>query len=379
MEVEDDQAQRQNPAMDVREVLRKIRRDAGLSPLMSSRKRPIEIMEDKSQNEDNDSTIECEQTKKQKTDHVQEIDDNTEAAYTQLKNRLATYSAVFHSAPRPLTALQFAYHGWKDTHNVSTKDKLICIIECSDCKGQMFVIDIDAKHKDKPEGVLLEIERKYRTGLADCHKENCQWRYKRIDDGIRRLVEEGNLISAACKSKKESIPTLSHHLDDSFLNKLKYIVQHYKHGSEEERNTEYDAYILALYGWKLLHSDVPGIQCDLCFSRKAFYQLEGKVLDVMNGHKNYCPWKSELTANTISPKEEIAVISSTSNQRINGAQWLMDAVSIEYLWLIKKGDFTIEAKIRLNDKYQTLRNKIKASKYLVRYLQETVSNAKKLA
>lgn len=70
-----------------------------------------------------------------------------------LMERLATYSFLFHYIARPLSALECAKHGWKDTHNVVDKDPKISILSCDSCTANMFVIDMDDKTFDEQKGL----------------------------------------------------------------------------------------------------------------------------------------------------------------------------------------------------------------------------------
>lgn len=67
--------------------------------------------------------------------------------------RLSTYTLTFEYLPRPLTALECAKHGWKDTKCVVEEDPNICALACDDCDNKMFVIDVDLKTCDPVKGL----------------------------------------------------------------------------------------------------------------------------------------------------------------------------------------------------------------------------------
>lgn len=67
-------------------------------------------------------------------------------------SRLSTFSFLYHYLPRPLSALDCAKHGWKDTKNVVEKDDHICVLTCSSCQNEMFVIDVDLDKADPLKG-----------------------------------------------------------------------------------------------------------------------------------------------------------------------------------------------------------------------------------
>lgn len=111
--------------------------------------------------------------------------------------RLSTFSFLFHYISRPLTALECANHGWKDTQSVVDKDPKISVLSCDCCKNKMFVIDIDFKTCNQQKGlfvligwyifnintycIAIVIKKKYDTGLYDCHKIECQWRHNKCE------------------------------------------------------------------------------------------------------------------------------------------------------------------------------------------------------
>jgi hypothetical protein len=117
-----------------------------------------------------------------------------EAKRVELMNRLESFSTLFHSTDRPLPALACAKHGWKDTHTLVPEDPTMCVLVCEECQNKMYVVEIEPKDKHKVEGnklisryskktkpclhtrLAIELDRKYRAGLFDCHKGECSWK-----------------------------------------------------------------------------------------------------------------------------------------------------------------------------------------------------------
>jgi hypothetical protein len=162
---------------------------------------------------------------------------------------------------------------------------------------------------------------------------------------LDRFKNEAEKIIAC---SKEKLPNIKHDLDEKMLLKVQYF-------AKEENQTS--AYLLSLYGWKSLNENIPGIQCDLCFERKAFYQLEGEKFDVLDQHKLYCPWRNCTTANAYTPKE----FSNIKNQKIDGINWMKEIINIEYSILIRKKNLSLTSKFASDEKYHTLKHKMQQS------------------
>lgn len=135
--------------------------------------------------------------------------------------------------------------------------------------------------------------------------------------------------------------------------------------------TKDSAYVLSLFGWKLLHMDIVGIQCDLCFSRKAFYQLkQDEEIDVLKLHKEYCPWRNAITAEAYSPR----LLSTSPQTTISGSDWMMQVVGLEYSMLIKKQDLTLKSRQAVDEKLHQLKQKMYESKDLLQTWKEQILN-----
>lgn len=151
------------------------------------------------------------------------------------------------------------------------------------------------------------------------------------------------------------------------LSKVKYVANFYEQGEHAE-----SAYILALYGWKSLHTEVPGIQCDLCFSKKAFCHLgPSETLNVVHFHKSYCPWRNAANANAYPPN------TLQMNQIISGSDWMIQIVCMEYIMLIKKKDLALSSSQTRAEKLFQLQRKIHGSNHLLRKWQESISKSSK--
>lgn len=65
-------------------------------------------------------------------------------AYDRAKfyERLETFADAYIENKRPLTAIQCAMHGFADTHQLEGPNHDIAKLECVECKGTNYVIDI---------------------------------------------------------------------------------------------------------------------------------------------------------------------------------------------------------------------------------------------
>lgn len=127
------------------------------------------------------------------------------------------------------------------------------------------------------------------------------------------------------------------------------------------------AYLLSVYGWKSLHPSIPGVRCDLCFTKKAFSQLKGEIFSIVDEHKSYCPWINVETANVYTPN----VYSKHKNMKINGSDWMKDVMLLEYAILIKKEDLSLLNKQALDEKLYALKQKIYTSSDTLKAWQST--------
>lgn len=96
-----------------------------------------------------------------------------------LMTRLSTFSTNFYSFQRPVSALECAKHGWKETQGSSKNhDPDTCVLSCDTCCQNLLVLPI--KHKAS-EKVLKLVKEKYQAGLFSAHKDDCQWRLLKCD------------------------------------------------------------------------------------------------------------------------------------------------------------------------------------------------------
>lgn len=79
--------------------------------------------------------------------------------------RLSSFSFLFQYIPRPVSALDCAKHGWKDTRAVTEKDENVCVLSCDTCKDNMFVIDCDYKRCDPQKGIFSLSLAKYNSWI----------------------------------------------------------------------------------------------------------------------------------------------------------------------------------------------------------------------
>jgi hypothetical protein len=97
--------------------------------------------------------------KKSRLIHIKETIDKEnvlqEEKRVELMNRLKSFSVLYHSTDRPLSALACAKHGWKDTHTMIEEDPTMCVLVCEECGNKMYVIEIEPKDKHRVEGNQL--------------------------------------------------------------------------------------------------------------------------------------------------------------------------------------------------------------------------------
>ncbi|GAA5806125.1 hypothetical protein HPULCUR_011654 [Helicostylum pulchrum] len=339
-------------AEELKELIQQVRSRIDLPPIFKAKKRCFEQL-----NNTDESSL---PSKKMLLE-----DDNVELSKIDsredLMTRLSSYSTNFHLIQRPVTALECAKHGWKDTNKATEKEPDTCVLSCDTCGNNIFVIAIKCKASEK---VVNEVKKRYEAGLYNGHKESCQWRTQKCDDGVycfplvtiesglEKFKTDANNIISACVKEKRALPTLCHEVDDRTLIKVKYFAEQTQNEHVELESIE-TAYILSLYGWELLHADIPGVKCDLCCTRKAFYLLN-EPFDVLRRHKSYCPYVNAETANAYTPKG----FSLRRTQKISGSDWMKDVLSLEYVILIKTRDLSLTYEDALDEKIRKLQNNL---------------------
>lgn len=118
-----------------------------------------------------------------------------------------------------------------------------------------------------------------------------------------------------------------------------------------------------------MDDNIPGVKCDLCFTKKAFYQMkEDELFNVLDEHKIYCPCTNAETANAYPPNG----YSMYRNQKINGTDWMKEVLLLEYTILIKKEDLSLPHKQILDEKLYALKQKIYESSDMLKTWQSTV-------
>lgn len=153
---------------------------------------------------------------------------------------------------------------------------------------------------------------------------------------------------------------MQHPLDDLTYSRVCALGLHFQQQRQEigkpmDTDTVYTAYLLSLFGWQLLSDTVPGIQCDLCCSKKGFHQIEqGGKLDIMKEHKDYCPWVNSETADAYSPK----VHFSNRDRKICGYEWMVDMVSIEYSLIMRNKFLSLSTREATDEKRNELKQKM---------------------
>ncbi|KAI8368729.1 hypothetical protein BD560DRAFT_447377 [Blakeslea trispora] len=331
-------------AQELKDLVAKIRKEAKLLPTPA--KRPLE-----------DTKEEEKQVKIIKT-----VWDDTAGLMTRLK----TFTTLYHCAPRPMSALEAAKHGWQ---HKSTQEDTTALLLCMDCQRTMYVIDLPTQYQHKPEAI--KTIQYYQKGLFECHLETCPWRYHACKDttytfpfttlleGLDRLQNQARLFVTASQQNQQPIPLLKHTLTPDILKKLKFVVTQFE--KEDKVEDCLDGYLLSLFGWSVLHTDLPGIQCDLCFSQRGFFQSD--QLDLLEEHKAYCPWRK------------------ASKEEQSGYEWMLSILLMEYSLLIKRQDLSLQSDYERNERLYRLKQTITQSQHTLSQWQariDAVSKRKEL-
>ncbi|KAI8643781.1 hypothetical protein BD408DRAFT_414205 [Parasitella parasitica] len=376
-------------ALEMRELIKKVRADAGLGSIIQP-KRTFSALREKPDTEE-----QIERAKIQKIEQEQ-AEAEAEAKKAHLLeekrslffSRLKSYSPRFQYRKRPFTALDSAKHGWRDTHLTGKADSKTCILECDKCHGKMFVISLDP-HSDNLK--VKEVTKIYKEGLMTCHAEDCQWRngpdedivynfpIVSLEDGLEIFKNNARMFIKCEQEHKtktntnlplevkqhSSIPPLEHPLDEATLSKVLKLATHFQQQNEQQQaieaidsidaETTNAAYLLSLFGWQLLDPLVPGIECKLCCSRKGFYQIKSEnKLDVLKEHREYCPWVNPETAGAFSPK----ISSLTRNRQIKGYEWMVDMIAIEYELYMRNRYLSLASRHATDDGQYQLKRKM---------------------
>lgn len=97
------------------------------------------------------------------------------------------------------------------------------------------------------------------------------------------------------------------------------------------------------------------MQCDLCFTRKAFSQNEkDEAFKVLEEHKSYCPWINAKIAQAYTPK----TFTSGRNEVMSGSEWMKDVISMEYSLLNRKECLSLSSIHESDEKYHDIKHKM---------------------
>lgn len=114
---------------------------------------------------------------------------------TKFYERLETFADAYIENKRPLTAIQCAMHGFVDTHQLEGPNHDIAKLECVDCQGTNYVIDIsnidehsvrctyividmqsEHVYTDRVVLIVNQVVEKYTSGLYTFHRDGCFWK-----------------------------------------------------------------------------------------------------------------------------------------------------------------------------------------------------------
>ncbi|ETN39289.1 uncharacterized protein HMPREF1541_05512 [Cyphellophora europaea CBS 101466] len=222
--------------------------------------------------------------------------------------RLETYRQVtqWHiPSTEPINASVWAKRGWvcvdKDT------------VSCGSCKERLTVdLDLENGNLHEPDAtgdgaddasyslakdVYDALIKRYQEMIISGHSASCPWRKRGCDTSIQRiegLLNVGNAISGL-QERYNSI--------DTDLSEIPAVLLSEGHVEETELQTfkvdqemaSSEALKLAMCGWQRKCPDV--IECKHCFRSLGLWLYRGEDptierLDAVEGHLEYCPWRS---------------------------------------------------------------------------------------
>jgi hypothetical protein len=232
---------------------------------------------------------------------------------------------------------------------------------------------------------VKQVAKIYKEGLINCHSESCRWKngpdedvtynfpIETLEEGSKRFKEKAQIFIKSQQEYKNkmnnsspqgiednnSIPPLQHPLDESTLSKIYTLATHFQQQAGDDdtldAETRNSAYLLSLFGWQLLDPLVPGAECELCCSRKGFYQMKNEEkFDLVKEHKDYCPWVNSENADAYSPKVSL----STRDCQISGYEWMVDMISIEFNLHMRNKYLSLSSRKSTDDQHYELKQKM---------------------
>ncbi|CDH58052.1 predicted protein [Lichtheimia corymbifera JMRC:FSU:9682] len=268
-------------------------------------------------------------------------------AYDRAKfyERLETFADAYIENKRPLTAIQCAMHGFADTHQLEGPNHDIAKLECVECKGTNYVIDIS--NTDEQSVRLNQVVEKYTSGLYTFHCDECFWRNNACPATIYSFpklstVEAVDMIRKSGREWLQSgvrLPKIIHPLNSRQSTQLDFLIRDFQNPDDRYKFTISvpsdltdavgTSYLLPVFGWHYAKPNI--IKCTDCFRKKNLHELAAleSSFNVIKEHRVYCPWINCNNAHVEPPQP------TPFMRQFCGYEWMLSAVDLEYALLLR--------------------------------------------
>ncbi|BFZ60993.1 hypothetical protein YB2330_002050 [Saitoella coloradoensis] len=203
--------------------------------------------------------------------------------------------AVWSFKPSSIDEVAWAKRGW--ICSGTQKDK----VECGVCSQTLLVLaqaqgDVDEEVREATEKAL---EEKYAEMIVTAHKETCPWRKRGCDETIFRLpLSDPQTAREAFDSRVESLLPHSETLSLSIDMKTGSLSPDTLPTLLRKPTVPPPILALALFGWSAISTNpndtaTATLTCATCHRRRGLWNLKaGDELDLVDEHREYCPWIS---------------------------------------------------------------------------------------
>ncbi|KAI9315708.1 C3HC zinc finger-like-domain-containing protein [Dichotomocladium elegans] len=263
--------------------------------------------------------------------------------------RLGTFTDTFITRHRPVNAVQCAMHGFIDTHILEGPNHDICKLVCETCQNTNYVLDFTKMNASDHQ--LQAILDKYSSGLKLFHKDSCVWRNYQCPPQIysfprtthHEAIEEIRKEGKRLMEHGADLLKIEHPLDPEQLKKLEYFIRDAENPAGRYQfsptplsplsDAVWSSYILPLFGWKLHDNGM--LKCPFCLrqiSPNPLYDADHIQLNLVQKHRDYCPWVNSNYAQIPPPRPSPFIKS------VCGYEWAIATVELEYEILLKLKD-----------------------------------------
>ncbi|KAI7884650.1 hypothetical protein K492DRAFT_182951 [Lichtheimia hyalospora FSU 10163] len=268
-------------------------------------------------------------------------------AYDRAKfyERLETFSDAYIEHKRPLTAIQCAMHGFADTHQLEGPNNDIAKLECVNCKGTNYVIDVS--RIDDHSVRLNQVLEKYTSGLYTFHRDGCFWRSNACPATMYSFpklstVEALDVIRKSGLEWLQSgvqLPKIIHPLNSRQSTQLDFLIRDFQNPADRYKFTITlprdlsdavgTSYLLPVFGWHYAEPNI--IKCKDCFRKKNLHELAASEssFNVIKEHRDYCPWINCNNAHVEPPQP------TPFMRQLCGYEWMLAALDLEYTLLLR--------------------------------------------